>query len=141
MKRWMQWLGIGWLVAAAACQPAATPVIQATQPPREATATPGQTPGELVKFSGKADGVSDLFHLAVESTVEISWQYSGSGQFALWLINESEDLTDPSLARVLIRDTVGNSSEKVQYRLTPGDYYIQVEVADGPWMIQVTSRS
>ena len=134
MKCWSQWLGIAILLAAAACRPA-TPAAAPPTPTTGAAVTEPALPGQLVKFSGDDSAVSDPFHLEVAASVDISWQYSGSGPFALWLVNDTEDLADPSLFRTLIKQSGGASNEATQYRLDPGDYHLEVELADGQWTV------
>ncbi len=115
----------------------------ATEPPAAATEAPAAdatlAPGELVKFSGEGFAPSDTFHLDAQANVEIAWEYTGSTQFAMWLVNDTEELTDPSLFRVLIEDAPGSTSESAQFTLEPGDYHLEVEQADGPWTVTVRS--
>ena len=150
----MSWVGIAILLAAAACRPpspaaapptpAAAPSNPAAAPPSPAGSAgatgPAQSPGELVKFSGDDSAISNPFHLDVASGVDISWQYAGSGRFALWLVNDTEDLADPNLFRILIKEGEGTSNETVQYRLDPGDYHLEVEWADGPWTVLAVAQ-
>ncbi len=149
MQAWKLSVAAALLMAVAACRPPLPPAPtsdQAAQPqPAGATAAPA-TPAaaqpaaegeELVKFSGAADAASNAFHLNADSPVEISWDYTGDGLFALWLVNDTEDLEDSSLYRVLIKESTGGSQESAQYTLSSGDYHLEVEMAGGPWTVQV----
>jgi hypothetical protein len=144
MNRWPFFLGIALASLAAACRPAATVAPAATEAapgsaPAATAGPPTAAPGELVQFSGEAEAASAPFHLEAETTVKIAWEYSGASGFALWLVNDTETLEDPSLARVLIEEAAGQSQEAAQYTLSPGDYHLEVEVAGGPWAVLVTS--
>jgi hypothetical protein len=135
MKSWKYLVYVATFVAIAACQPAPPSAAPATVEATGGLGRVARVPGELVKFSGDDTGISEPFRLDVVSTVDISWEYSGSGDFALWLVNDTEELTDPSLFRILIKQAEGASTETAQYRLEPGDYHLEVELADGPWTV------
>lgn len=147
MNSWKHLLWIGLISLAAACQtgPASRTGASTTQSPSSiagdramtATMTATLAPGELAKFSGDTWAASSAFKLADKRMVEISWQYSGTGPFAVWLVNDSEDLEDAAFARILVKDTVGASSESVQYELIAGEYTVEIEQADGPWTVRV----
>jgi hypothetical protein len=93
--------------------------------------------GEVVKLSGDTFTTSDPFHIDGATTLEITWNYTGSGPFALWLINESEEVTDPQYDRMIITDVNGAPSGTAQQAVIAGDYAVQVEQADGPWTVDI----
>jgi hypothetical protein len=117
-------------------QPAASPT------PAEATASaiPISPAKALVSFSGAASAVSDAFHLPVAGAVEVSWQYTGRGHFAVWLVNVSEALADPAYDRQLVVDTDDDTVGAAGFQLIAGDYTLEVEEAAGPWVIAVEPR-
>jgi hypothetical protein len=133
MRAWKAWVWIALLLAACGRPP--LPPAGPTAAPTAGLDAAGPVPGELVKFSGDTIGISEPFHLDVTSTVDITWEYAGSGPFALWLVNDTEELTDPSLFRVLIKQAEGASAETTQFRLEPGDYHLEVELAEGQWTV------
>ena len=93
--------------------------------------------GEVVKLSGDSFSISDPFHIASDTVLEIAWNYTGSGPFALWLLNMSEEVTDPQYDRMLITDVDGPPSGTAQQSVIAGDYVVQVEQADGPWTVEI----
>lgn len=148
-----------WVFAAACASPtpapvAATPTTQAATPaasaatpapgvasPVSASATPSPAasaaPGEVVKLSGDTFLTSDPFRIDSDATLEITWNYTGTGPFALWLINMSEEVNDPRYDRMLITDVDGPPSGTAAQIVIPGDYVLQVEQADGPWTVNI----
>ncbi len=135
------------LLAAAACTsptPSPTPSGTASGPTQAVlTPTPKVTagPGEVVKLSGDSFTTSDPFHIDADTTLQITWNYSGSGPFALWLINVSEEVTDPDYDRMLIVDVDGEPAGTTQQAVIAGDYAVQVEQAEGPWTVEVNSAA
>jgi hypothetical protein len=131
------------LLSAAACKsPTATPTPAATvSGPGQATATPRPAvtagPGEVVKLAGDTFTTSDPFHIDANTTLQITWNYTGSGPFALWLVNVSEEVTDPLYDRMIITDVDGPPSGTAQQAVIPGDYTVQVEQAEGPWTVDI----
>lgn len=134
------------LCAGAACgsSPTAAPVstLPATDSsPTQAdlTANPAATvgAGEVVKLSGDTFTTSDPFHISSDTVLEITWNYTGSGAFALWLVNVSEEVTDPQYDRMLIADVDGPPAGAAQQAVIAGDYVVQIEQADGPWTVEI----
>jgi hypothetical protein len=136
--------------AAAACggggpaapSPTAVSTLLATvSSPTEAVLTPIPTAtlgaGEVVKLSGDTFTTSDPFHIDSDIVLEIAWNYTGSGPFALWLVNVSEEVTDPQYDRMLIVDVDGPPAGSAQQAVIAGDYAVQVEQADGPWTVEI----
>jgi hypothetical protein len=94
-------------------------------------------PGEVVKLSGDSFTTSDPFHIGSDTVLEITWNYSGNGPFALWVLNVSEEVTDPLYDRMLITDVDGPPAGTAQQAVIAGDYAVQVEQADGPWTVEI----
>jgi hypothetical protein len=135
-------------LAAAACggPTAASPTPLSSPPVTDSSSTQAVlTPipaaalgaGEVVKLSGDSFTTSDPFHIASDTVLEIAWNYTGSGPFALWLLNVSEEVTDPQYDRMLIADVDGPPSGSAQQLVIAGDYVVQVEQADGPWTVEI----
>jgi hypothetical protein len=93
--------------------------------------------GEVVKLSGDSFTTSDPFHIGSDTVLEIAWNYTGSGPFALWLINVSEEVTDPQYDRMLIADVDSPPAGTAQQAVIAGDYVVQVEQAEGPWTVEI----
>lgn len=137
MNSWKRLPSIGLILLVAACRSTQATTVPISQAPPAATVMPTLAPGELVKFSGDTFAASNAFQLAEKTMVEVSWQYAGTGPFAVWLVNDSENLEDPAFARILVKDAHGASSEAVQYELIAGEYTVEIEQADGPWTVRV----
>jgi hypothetical protein len=138
-------LSILFALAACASRPTPTPtsaVTQAVSSPTAPSLTPipavTVAPGEVVKLSGDTFTTSDPIHIDAATTLAISWNYTGSGPFALWLINVGEEVSDPQYDRMLIVDVDGPPSGAAQQPVIAGDYAVQVEQAEGPWTVEVT---
>ena len=135
------------LAAAACSSPTSTaPTPASTLPaavssPTDAPLTSGPAitlgPGEVVKLSGDTFTTSDPFHIGSDTVLEITWNYSGSGPFALWVINVSEEVTDPQYDRMLIADVDSPPAGTSEQAVIAGDYAVQVEQADGPWTVEI----
>ena len=137
-------LAILWAAAACGGSPTATPVSTlpaADSSPTQAdlTANPAATvgAGEVVKLAGDTFTTSDPFHISSDTVLEITWNYTGSGPFALWLVNVSEEVTDPQYDRMLIADVDGPPAGATQQAVIAGDYVVQIEQADGPWTVEI----
>ncbi|MEP7356370.1 MAG: hypothetical protein ABI847_03970 [Anaerolineales bacterium] len=134
------------LLFAACSSPTPSPTPLATaggtvSSPTQAAKTPipavTMAAGEVVKLSGDTFTTSDPFHMDGAATLAITWNYTGSGPFALWLINVSEEVTDPQYDRMLITDVDGAPSGTATQAVIAGDYAVQVEQADGPWTVDI----
>ena len=134
------------LWAAAACGSTVTVTPVSTGPateisPTQAVLTPNSAAtvgaGEVVKLSGDTFTTSDPFHIGSDTTLEITWNYTGSGPFALWLLNVSEEVTDPQYDRMLIADVDGPPAGTTRHAVIAGDYVLQIEQADGPWTVEI----
>ena len=129
--------------------PSATPVAAATA---AASASPAgdditQVPaatvaaGEVVKLSGDSFTTSDPFRFNSDTTLDVAWNYTGTAPFALWLVNVSEDVTDPQYDRILIDDVTGPHTGSTKTKIIAGDWTVQVEQADGPWTVEFKPES
>ena len=140
------------MFTAAACSsptplPTPTPTAATGTPPPAVSSPAGATStalaeptaerGEVVKLSGDTFMTSDPFHIDSDTILEITWDYAGSGPFALWLISVSEEVTDPQYDRMIIADVGGAPSGTAQQPVIAGDYAVQVEQADGPWTVTI----
>jgi hypothetical protein len=139
-------LAILWAAAACGSSPTAAPVSTlpaAVSSPTQAdlTANPAATvgAGEVVKLAGDTFTTSDPFHISSDTVLEITWNYTGSGPFALWLLNVSEEVTDPQYDRMLIADVDGPPAGAAQQAVIAGDYVVQIEQANGPWTVEIKS--
>ncbi len=137
-------LSILWAGAACVGSPTATPVSTlpaADSSPTSAVQTPAPAatagPGEVVKLSGDSFTTSDPFQIGSDTTLEITWTYTGSGPFALWLLNVSEEVTDSQYDRMLIVDVDGPPAGTARQAVIAGDYAVQVEQAEGPWTVVI----
>ena len=121
--------------------PAATasePAPPATSPSGAAEATDSPAGGaEVVKLAGDTYMDSEVFSLDVETALQVKWEYTGAGFFALWILNAGEEVTDPAYDRILVTQSDGATSGSADYALVPGDYLMQIEQADGPWTVEV----
>ena len=88
-------------------------------------------------MSGDTYTTSDPFHIGSDTTLKITWNYKGSGPFALWLINVSEEVTDPRYDRMLITDVGGSPAGTATQAVIAGEYTLQVEQASGPWTVEI----
>lgn len=135
------------LVAAACSSPAPQPTAPAptaagtVSGPTQAVLTPlpavTLAAGEVVKLAGDTFTTSDPFHIDADTTLEITWKYTGSGPFALWVINMSAEVTDPQYDRMIITDVDGAPAGTARQAVIVGDYAVQVEQADGPWTVEI----
>jgi len=73
--------------------------------------------------------------------LDITWNYTGTAPFALWLINVSENVTDPNYDRILVDDVTGPHAGTAKQKIIAGDWTVQVEQAAGPWAVQFTPES
>ena len=91
--------------AAATATEAANPAPSATPAEAAASATPADSPtdsnitsdtvktvaaGEVVKLSGDSFATSDTYRFSADTTLEITWNYTGTAPFSLWLVNVSD---------------------------------------------------
>src|SRR5262249_38282728 len=122
----------------------ATAVVTATVSlPFTTTAVPVHTvsAGEVVKLAGDSFTTSDTYRFAADTTLDVSWTYTGTAPFALWLINASENVTDPNFDRILVDDITGPHTGTAKQKIIAGDWQVQVEQAEGPWTVQFTPES
>jgi hypothetical protein len=127
---------------AAACGASKTAVpATATNAPPQATLAPATQDSSgaaaVVELAGDTWFNSEAIKVSSDATLKITWNYSGQGPFALWLVNTAEEVLDPNYDRILIANAEGTSSGSVEHLLIPGEYEVQVEVADGPWTVDV----
>jgi hypothetical protein len=97
--------------------------------------------GEMVKLSGDSFATSDIFRFSADTTLDVTWYYTGTAPFAQWLINASENVTDPNYDRILVDDVTGPHAGTAKEKIIAGDWTVQVEQADGPWTVQFTPES
>ena len=134
----------------------ANPAPSATAAEAGASATPGASPtdsnittndvtpvaaGEVVKLSGDSFATSDTYRFAADTTLEITWNYTGTAPFALWLVNVSDVVTDPNYDRVLIDDITGPHAGSTKTKIIAGDWTVQVEQGEGPWTVEFKPES
>jgi len=133
------------LPAATAAPSTAATAAATTAAPSAAAATPGAVrsvaAGEVVKLSGNSFTTSDTYRFASDTTLDITWNYTGTAPFALWLINVSENVTDPNYDRILVDDVTGPHAGSMKQKIIAGDWTVQVEQAAGPWLVQFTPES
>jgi len=132
------------LMICSACDPA-TPTSLPTQAATSVAATQVTTSNlsaeSPLSFSGDNFTTTDPFHVSVPQKVTVAWQYTGSGQFSLWVENNSEFSTDPAYDRILIKDAAASgTSGQSEIDLIAGDYVVDVELADGPWQVTLTVK-
>jgi hypothetical protein len=129
---------------------AATATASDTAPAPTASQTDSPTPptpaatvgtGEVVKLSGDTYTTSDPFRFDADATLEITWNYTGTAPFALWLINASAEVNDPKYDRILVTDVTGPHSGTATVGIIAGDWTLQVEQADGPWTVVISQKS
>lgn len=97
--------------------------------------------GEVVKLFGNSFTTSDTYRFSADTTLDVSWVYTGTAPFALWLINVSENVTDPKYDRILIDDITGPHSGSAKEGIIAGDWTVQVEQAQGPWTVEFNPES
>ena len=95
--------------------------------------------GEVVKLSGNSFTTSDPLGFKADTTLEVTWNYTGTSPFALWLLNVSDIVTDPKYDRILVVDVSGPHSGTAKEGIIAGDWAVQVEQAEGPWTVEVKS--
>ena len=95
--------------------------------------------GEVVKLSGNSFTTSDPLGFKADTTLEVTWNYTGTSPFALWLLNVSDIVTDPKYDRILVVDVSGPHSGTAKVGIIAGDWAVQVEQAEGPWTVEVKS--
>ena len=126
--------------------PAPTPAPATAPPTAAASAAPGRagTPvstvaaaAPLVTLAGNSFATSDPFTLAAATTLDVRWAYTGTAPFALWLVNMSQDVTDPNFDRILVDDVSGPHAGSAQAPVIAGDWALQVEQAAGPWTVEI----
>jgi hypothetical protein len=93
----------------------------------------------VVKLAGDTWFNSEPIKLSADATLKITWDYTGSGPFAIWLVNTAEEVLDPAYDRILITDAAGATSGSSEHSLIAGEYELEVEMAEGPWTIEVQS--
>jgi hypothetical protein len=165
MKTGKSMIGMGVLIAAIACGTAPTAVPATALVPTNVAVTAtgaAQTPGasasptgagitpdsvrtvaagEVVKLFGNSFTTSDTYRFSADTTLDVSWVYTGTAPFALWLINVSENVTDPKYDRILIDDITGPHSGSAKEGIIAGDWTVQVEQAQGPWTVEFNPES
>ena len=111
----------------------------------EANITPGAVrtvaAGEVVKWSGNSFATSDTYRFSADTTLDITWNYTGTAPFALWLINASDIVTDPNYDRILVDDVSGPHAGSAKTKIIAGDWTVQVEQAEGPWTVDFQPES
>ncbi len=125
--------------------PAATATAGAAASPTPASPSSAPIPtvaaGQVVKLAGNSYITSDPFRLTADTTLDVSWNYTGTAPFALWLVNVSENLTDPNYDRILVDDVTGPHTGTRQEKVIAGDWTVQVEQATGPWTVEFKPES
>ena len=142
--------------AAGATTPVTTSTVAAATPTSGASATtdasttdanitPGTVhtvaAGEVVKLSGSSFTTSDIYRFSADTTLDITWNYTGTASFALWLVNASDVVTDPNYDRILVNDVTGPHVGSAKTKIIGGDWTIQVEQAEGPWTVEFQPES
>lgn len=137
--------GVALLVWAAAACGSAKPSASASATPipaPPAVAATGTAAGDFAagggyKLAGDTWFNSEAIKLDTETTLKIAWDYKGQGPFAIWLVNTAEEVLDPNYDRILITDAPGATSGSTEQNLIPGEYELEVELADGPWTVEI----
>jgi len=131
------------VATATSTQATAAPTTDAN--PTDANITPGSVrtvaAGEVVKWSGVSFATSDIYRFSADTTLDITWNYTGTAPFALWLINASDIVTDPNYDRILVDDITGPHSGSAKTKIIAGDWTVQVEQAEGPWTVDFQPES
>jgi hypothetical protein len=97
--------------------------------------------GEVVKWSGNSFATSDTYRFSADTTLDITWNYTGTASFALWLVNASDVVTDPNYDRILVDDVTGPHAGSAKTKIIAGDWTVQVEQAEGPWTVEFQPES
>ncbi len=97
--------------------------------------------GEVVKLSGNSFATSATYRFSADTTLGITWNYTGTAPFALWLVNVSDVVTDPNYDRVLINDITGPHTGSSKTKIIAGDWTVQVEQGEGPWTVEFKPES
>jgi hypothetical protein len=130
---------------ATASTEAANPTTDATASPTDANITPGAVrtvaAGEVVKLAGNSFTTSDTYRFSADTTLDITWNYTGTASFALWLVNASDVVTDPNYDRILVDDVTGPHTGSAKTKIIAGDWTVQVEQAEGPWTVEFQPES
>jgi hypothetical protein len=128
---------------AAATASITAPAVTASQTssPTTPAAVPTVGAGEVIKLSGDTYATSDPFRFDADATLEITWNYTGTAPFALWLVNASAEVNDPNYDRILITDIKGPHSGTATAGIIAGDWTVQVEQADGPWTVAIKPKT
>ena len=92
-------------------------------------------------MSGDSYTTSDPFRFHADTALDVAWNYTGTAPFALWLVNVSEDVTDPRYDRILVDDVTGPHAGSAKTQIIAGDWTVQVEQAEGPWTVEITLES
>jgi hypothetical protein len=90
----------------------------------------------VVKLSGDSFETSDIYRFGADTTLDITWNYTGTAPFALWLVNMSDVVTDPNYDRVLVNDITGPHAGTATTKIIAGDWAVQVEQGEGPWTVE-----
>jgi len=97
------------------------------------------SPNELFRTSGDGPLVTQSFVLPEDMRIRINWDQSSEGDFILTVF--SLDPTDmqkqTGYDRVIFEQIVGPSAFYGDDDYTAGEYAIEIEAADGPWVVWV----
>jgi len=111
----------------------------------QADITPGAirtiAAGEVVKLAGNSFTTSDTYRFGADTTLDITWAYTGTAPFALWLVNASDVVTDPNYDRILVDDVTGPNAGSAKTKIIAGDWQVEVEQAEGPWTVEFQPES
>jgi hypothetical protein len=95
----------------------------------------------VVKLSGDSYTTSDPFRFNADTALDVAWNYTGTAPFPLWLVNVSEDVTDPRYDRILVDDVTGPHAGSTKTKIIAGDWTAKVEQAEGLWTVEFTPES
>jgi ABC-type Fe3+-hydroxamate transport system substrate-binding protein len=87
-------------------------------------------------FSGKAAISTSTFHLN-SGFYRFNYTYKGSGNFIINL----KKVNGASYDQYLIANIIGSGNSSKALNVQDGDYYLDVQIADGPWTVDVTQGS
>jgi hypothetical protein len=73
--------------------------------------------------------------------LDVTWNDTGTAPFAPWLVNVSENVTDPHDDRILLDDVTGLHTGSAKTKIIASEWTGQVEQAEGSWTAEFTPES
>jgi len=90
---------------------------------------------ELIRTSGEGPGETDTFTLEEDTRIRVSWDQSSEGVFIMVVVRADPDPNNPFPERIVFEDVKGASDGYSDFDYFAGEYYIEIEQADGPWEV------